>query len=793
MAGGFVDRIMVVIDSSSSGAVAEMDRLQRATKGAERSTIGLGKSLKAGLVAGAAAFAGAGLLSFLNDSVEAYGDAAKAAGELAKASGSSADTVSRLQAVLADSGISAEKSAGLLTKFTTQAGKQKGLLRELGVQLRTNADGSVDYANAMVQALDAINRTGDASKRNQQLVKLFGKAGAQAFQELAASGVSLSDAMATVSKYRIFDAADITRAQRYDDAMDSLAASTQGLQFALGQALVPALAAAADGLAAATEFLSGIPVQVYAAVGGFVALRGAMAFFGPALSSAISSAALALTGLGAVNVGSLASRLVSAIGPANLAMAGLAGAIAAYSIASSNAEDRAKEFAVGLDEMAKTGAIASKSLDGAAKAMIETSSWGERFVNLVKYAPDTQSWWEKWNPSNLVRRAMESFTKDTEFNMEAARAAIKAAADEMGAYGTTVAEAEVEQAALNELLASGTASAEEIGAAAQAAAVQQAEANAVTEAAAAAMGAYATTLQGVVDWQSRLASGVADAQSALGQLQDTLGKVGAIVDDPSTWENEVVLNTAQAEADLYRYIGILADSGLTSEQIIPLLVDLQNRDGTSTEADAIIQGVIDAISGKSNEVPPLLVGTALDPNAQANTQAGIAGLTAPKTTVVTVTTNYGDGGYAGAKARADYLSQTRQAAINVAHSFTPDGYNALKARTDYLAQARNGSVAIAVQFSPDGYNALKARADYLAQNRTATINVQVRGLEAARAALQGVTTNSAGRSAAQAASVNVNPQFSPINLVRVTLDGRELRAVVDDEIRAMTPYREEVA
>jgi uncharacterized protein YoaH (UPF0181 family) len=757
----FTDRILVVLDSTSAGAVKEMDRLQRSTKEADKGVSALGKTMKGALVAGAAAFAGAGLVSFLNTSVTAYSEAAKKAGELAKATGGSVENVSRMTAALQDNGVSAEQTAALLSKFTATVGKNDALLGKYGVTLKKNADGSADYADAMVQVIDNIAKIGDASKRQAALTEVFGKKQAAVFQELAASGVSLSDAMQAVSKYRVFDSEDVARAVQYDDAMDKLGGSVQGLQFALGEALVPALSATADVLAEVVEFMSGIPVEVYAAVGGFVALKGAMSFFGPALSSAVSDVALAMTGLGAVKPGELAKGIVSAIGPANLALAGLAGAFIAVSLAQDNFEQSVRDAVPRLKELEDAGATSAQAIKQVASEIEANSNVFENFWAAL--AGDSRGGggsWKDWLVvipllGGYLGDLIDAFTEGGD-DAQAYENELRKVADEMGALAAATADAEVKQRSLNDILAEGGATAEQIAAAASEAAAAQSAANAVTEAAAVAMGLYAVSIQGVVDWQSRLATGAADAQSALGSLQDTLGRVGAVMDDPETWENEVVLNTAQAEADLYRYVGILANSGLTAEQIIPLLIDLQNRDGTSAEADAVVQGVIDAITGKSNEVPPLLVGTALDPNSQANTQAGIDGLTAPKTTAITVTTEYPGGGYEGAKARADYLSQERK-----------------------------GSIAIDVRFSPDGYNAIKARVDYLAQNRTATITQVVNQVTGTRVA--GVEQQSIG------GGVNAAAMFSPINMVRVSLDGRELRSVIDDEIRALTPARQEVA
>jgi hypothetical protein len=80
------------------------------------------------------------------------------------------------------------------------------------------------------------------------------------------------------------------------------------------------------------------------------------------------------------------------------------------------------------------------------------------------------------------------------------------------------------------------------------------------------------------------------------------------------------------------------------------------------------------------------------------------------------------------------------------------------------------------------------------KQRTAYIDVKTRGLAAALAAVEAAEQASIGLGqGAAAASRSANMMFSPINMVRVSLDGRELRSVIDDEIRALTPTRQEVA
>lgn len=844
-------RISVVISATTAGAVKELDDLHRsaAKSGDAFDSIGAraglaGSTIKAGLVAGATALVGTGLVSFLNDSVTKFGDAAKAAGDLASASGGTVEGVSRMQAALADAGVSSETSADLLTKFTTNAGKSKDTLDDLGVVLKKNKDGSIDYANGMVQAVDAILKIGDASERNQKFVELFGKKGAKAFQDLAASGVDLSAAMEAVSKYRVFTDADVASAARYDDAMDTLGASVQGLQFSLGEALIPILSDTAGAMAgvvsAATPvltFFAELPPSLYLTVGAVVALNQAMK--SQAIMAAVDGLVVGAGRL-AVGVGAAVTQMgvfgaassvfttgAAAVGGALVSLSATAGPLIAVAaaidevMAAANRNPTLDDFATSagavgksIREMGKdapdTRSTVQKLLDGIANAGMDRATKDaielqDRISKLtISRQESAEATLADADATDTQKAAAQKLldvigegdavTKSQRLNTEEGTEALKAYAEATGgAQGAALllqqAQNELSDITLD-LVQNGAQAAStwtDVAAAAGEANIRTLEQQQAANLAEVAMGQYAVSLQGVADWQGKVAESAANTESALGSLQDTLGQVGKVLDDPATWENEIVLNTAKAEADLWKYVGLLADSGLTSEQIIPLLMELQGKEETGAEADALIQAVIAAVQGKSNEMP-VDIRTKLDPASAGSTKAGIDGLVVPQQAPLTVVTTWADGGYGANKARKDYMAQAVNATLTVLPVFADGGYSANKDRKDYLAQTVTGTVFINTVFTDGGYSANKARKDYLSQDTTATITVnQRRGVQ-----IPGGADGDPGtpwRLPVPTVSSSVNP----INLVRVLLDGQQLRAVVRDEIRAGSPVRQGVA
>jgi hypothetical protein len=831
-------KLLVVISASTGGAARELQQLEAGARrsGTAFDTVGkqaglAGATIRAGLVAGAAALVGTGLVAFLGQSATAFAESAKAAGELAKSTGGSVETVSRLQAALKGAGIGAEQSAGLMTKFTTNAGRNKGLLDELGVTLQRNKDGTVDYASTLVQAVDKINLIGDSSKRNQALVALFGKQGAAAFNELASSGISLSESMRLVNKYQVFTAADVASAKAYDDAMDGLGASVQGLQFALGRDLVPAISAITNAGTAMLGVLMSIPAPVYLAVGAFLALRKASEF--ELGAKAVGLFLGSLDNLDARLAGT-AGNLTSIKGAATLAGSGLkalavsSAPLLALTAVFALASD-AMTYAKSLRELSTSAGAAGTSLADLAAQGVKTDSVVSTVLNFGdggyaqrrKVEDLTQSYRDQAKAvltaadSTDAQRAAAQRLLDASEGMtiqqkaanlatkdgEAARRDFIAATEGMAGADALAAQATTDlgdtvakflgsaASATPQELADGLTGIADAAIAANEATLEQQQATNLAEIAA---GQYAVSIQGVVEWQSKLAENTANTESALGGLQDTLTQVGNIVDNPDTWQNEVVLNTANATDDLWKYVGLLADSGLTTDKIIPLLLDLQNRDGTSADADALIGTIISALQDKTNAVP-VDISTRLDPTTAASTQTGIDGLTVPKTVPLTVNTSFAPGGFDAVKANVDSLAQARSGSVSINTAMNPS-FDTVKGQVLDLAQNRQGLITMHSAFEPGGYAAIKDRTDYLSQNRTATITVRVAGLDAARRAVDSVQPHSAEFLPGRIMLPSVaQPAAHPVNLVRVTLDGQQLRAIIRDEASRYAPVGQEVA
>lgn len=504
----FPQTISLLIKASAQGAVTELNRLEKASAGTEKSVAGLGKTMKAGLAAAGAAALSAGLVAGVKNLVTGYAQAAKAAGDLAAATGGSVEEVSRMQAALVDAGVSAEQSAQLLTKFTTAAGTDKGAkaLEDLNVALVKGQGGAVDYAATMVRAVDAVGEIGDAAERNQKLVTLFGKAGAQAFQDLMASGLSLAEAMDAVAGGRVFTDKDIRNAAEYDDAMDSLAASTKQLGNTLGRTLVPLLAVGATAFADLIDIASKVPTEIYLVVGAMYALNAAMkstllagaaSAIGSALASGATTAATAWVLAGGTIRGVLAGIQVAFLAsPVGVVLAGVAAALAVMVVANRQFTDEVNESAAAMRELEKQGLSTADAL----KRVAEEAENTDTVLAGMAAAQEGGSWWEKLIPPTgavgLLRLFLDSVTgggdslKAYQEKTAAAVDAQKNLAEEQGAYAESTRNAKEAQDALNELIASGVTSGQQFADAVAAAGDALAAQDANARAAAAALDQY---------------------------------------------------------------------------------------------------------------------------------------------------------------------------------------------------------------------------------------------------------------------------------------------------------------
>jgi hypothetical protein len=297
--------------------------------------------------------------------------------------------------------------------------------------------------------------------------------------------------------------------------------------------------------------------------------------------------------------------------------------------------------------------------------------------------------------------------------------------------------------------------------------------------------AYDTSLQGAIDRMLQLNS--TSLEGAKEQLENlSFEQVG------SKWVDEA--EKAAKDATTI----ILKEFQRANEETPGLdpVTWLQNfRNGAPPEIQKVIDGLIAQFQAMPLESR---VTAALDPVSAGQTKADLEGVAEDQTANVNVTL----AGDAEARGKLDSLDDWRETRLTV-NLFGDDaarrkldslddwrdtrlnmdltGDEAVEARLNQLDDWRTTRLTVDLVGDEEAQRTLDRLDDW----RTVRITVQTVGVNAARSALNSVGASSFV--APQKIILPPAPAPAPINLVRVSIDGQQLRAVVRDELRAAQP------
>lgn len=280
----FTDRIQVIIDAAAGGfvrgtseAADSSTRFGQATGWADEKLQGMGVTgvrtgdlLKAGLAAGATV-AGAAIVKFGKDSVDAFVDGAGAVRDFSRASGATAEESSRFVAVLDDMNLSADTGATAIFRLGRNVEDGGEKLKEYGVEVAKNKDGTTDLTGTLLNVADAYTRIDDPATRAQLVQDAFGRGGRDLIPILEQGRQGLESFFAEAEKnHQIFSQEDIDRAREYELALDSLDDAVEGLQRSAGEALIPTLTSVANTTASTITTAD----ELTASVGGLAGTLG---------------------------------------------------------------------------------------------------------------------------------------------------------------------------------------------------------------------------------------------------------------------------------------------------------------------------------------------------------------------------------------------------------------------------------------------------------------------------------------------------------------------------------------
>lgn len=254
------ERLSILIDAKTGGAVKEFDKVAKSTKDLEAGTtrtskalqsMGLsgkvsGQALAAGVTAGVAT-AGAAIAAFAIKSVGHFNETAQSVRAFQRVTGQSAEDASHFVAAFDDMGVSAEQASSSMFKLSKNISTGGKALTDLGIGIEHTANGSTDLQGTFLNIADAVSKTSDPAKRAEIAFAAFGKSGAALLPILEKGKKGIEELFKNSDLN--FSQAQLDSAEDYRLAMDHLGDSIGKVQNRIGGALVPSLAQAAEGTA----------------------------------------------------------------------------------------------------------------------------------------------------------------------------------------------------------------------------------------------------------------------------------------------------------------------------------------------------------------------------------------------------------------------------------------------------------------------------------------------------------------------------------------------------------------
>ena len=204
--------------------------------------------------------AGAAVVNFAIEGVQAFQQLAIEADKFASATGLAVDQASRMLEVTGDLGIDAGTVETAIGKMNQNLGKSPDLFEKLGVQVAYANDGTVDANETFLNTIDRLNKIKDPAERAKVATELLGKGWRDMSQLIQMGSDDLRASLAQVSSAKTITPEEAAKAKKFRDTMNDLKDVVEDLTLAVGQALLPALQTTADKMkdvAPAAELVGG--------------------------------------------------------------------------------------------------------------------------------------------------------------------------------------------------------------------------------------------------------------------------------------------------------------------------------------------------------------------------------------------------------------------------------------------------------------------------------------------------------------------------------------------------------
>jgi hypothetical protein len=469
---------VAVQDQAAAATTRAAASQERAGTGAERFREQLGGVRS--MVLGLGAFE---LGDWLHDSAEKFLEGAQGAQSLAQSMNATIAQGGQLSQLFASMGLEAGDLLEIQAEFAQKVGAGGQALHGFGAELKTNQDGTVNWALTLEDALIQLQKIPDATKRNALGFQLFGEEGYKQLSRLLTSGMSVQQALDAIGTP--FSESDIRSAQELNTAMMHMQVSASGLGRTMGRELVPLATGAIDVLNGVAKIVSDVPVPILLATAAAVTLGrlgidplavaaerltlvmgaggGAVRGWAAATSFAFQNLSVGQAALTGAQAGfSTLGRGVRAVtgvlgGPFGIAMIGAGVAMHYASEGTQRLETRAGAAAQELLRLKLSQDEVEIATEKSANQLEETAGYWERSAAFVKGHEATLHGWQR-TANDLVspfQRLTMGFgdTADTQrgFQLE-----IDESRKALGAFGAQQQDTATNTKSLNDLIAAGT-------------------------------------------------------------------------------------------------------------------------------------------------------------------------------------------------------------------------------------------------------------------------------------------------------------------------------------------------
>jgi hypothetical protein len=207
-------------------------------------------SASTALVAGSAVAAGAAVLAVGKVSVDAYTQATDAVLMYQRQTGATVEEASRMVGASQAFGIATDDLSGSVKDFGENIADRYLDLQKFGYQVALNADGTVNFTDSMLNAVDTFNSLSDPIDRASFASQAFGGEWEKLLPLIRAGRAEIEKRM---DGSLMFSDEDITRNKEYREALRDLNASVSEVKVELGRGLVPALTAVAKAITTTIE------------------------------------------------------------------------------------------------------------------------------------------------------------------------------------------------------------------------------------------------------------------------------------------------------------------------------------------------------------------------------------------------------------------------------------------------------------------------------------------------------------------------------------------------------------